>query len=40
MGMISSRIVVGDMADDATAPELDRGALPAADAEYNEVPWL
>ncbi len=41
MGMIASRIVVGDVADTGVVPEFDASALPGSDAEKaNDIPWL
>ena len=41
MGMITSRIIVGDVADSGENPEVDPSMLPEAGDEYAEdVPWL
>lgn len=40
MGMISSRIIVGDAADPGTTPYFDPAGLPGSDADMeSDVPW-
>ena len=41
MGMIGSRIVVGDVADTGMTPKFEQSILPDADDEYaQDIPWL